>query len=52
MPKKDVQVALVDEGILGVNDIAEFCKNHWRQVVANLNYPASLMDPENYGQFI
>ena len=48
----NVQVALVDEGILSVNDLAEFRKNHLHQVVTNLKYPASLPDPDNDGQFI
>ena len=52
VPANNVRVALVNEGIVSVNDLAEFCKNHWHQVVKNLKYPASLLDPENDGQFI
>ena len=47
-----VRVILVDEGIVSINDLAEFCNNHWHQVVTNLKYPASLQDPDNDGQFI
>ena len=43
----NVRVALVDEGIVSVNDLAEFRKNHWHQVVTNLKYPAILPDPNN-----
>ena len=46
------RVALVDKGIVSINDLAEFRKNHWHQVVTNLKYPASLTDPDNDGQFI
>ena len=48
----NVRVALVDEGIVSVNDLSEFFKNHWPQVVTNLKYPASLPNPDNDGQFI
>ena len=48
----NVRVTLVDEGIVSVNDLAGFRKNHWHQVVTNLKYPASFPDPDNYGQFI
>ena len=48
----NVWVALVDEGIVSVNDIGEFRKNHWHQVVTNLKYLASFPDPDNYEQFI
>ena len=43
----NVWVALVDEGIISVNNLAEFRKNHWYQVVRNLKYPAILPDPDN-----
>ena len=43
----NVWVGLVDEGIVSVNDLAEFCKKHWHQVVTILMYPASLPDPDN-----
>ena len=45
----NVWFALVGEGILSVNNLAKFCKNHWHQVVTNLKYPASLPDPETDG---
>ena len=48
----NVRVALVGEGVVNVNYLAEFYNNHWHQVVKNLKYPASLPDPEKYGQFI
>ena len=48
----NVQVALVDKGIVSVNDLSDFRKNNWHQVVTHLKYPDSLTDPENYGQFI
>ena len=48
----NVRFALVDEGIVSINNLAEFLKNHWHQVVTNLKYPASLQDPDNDGQFI
>ena len=47
-----VWVALVYEGIVSVNNLTEFCKNRWHQVVTNLKYLASLPDPDNDGQFI
>ena len=46
------RVALRGEGIDTVEDLSEFQKNHWNQVVTNLKYPASLPDPENDGQFL
>ena len=48
----NVQVALVDEGIVSVNDLSDFRKNNWHQVVTHLKYPDSLPDPENNGEFI
>ena len=48
----NVQVALVDEGIVSVNNLADFRKNHWHQVVKNLKYPASFPDPDKDVQFI
>ena len=48
----NVRVALVDKGIVSVNDLADSRKNHWHQVVTNLKYPASFPDPDNDGQFI
>ena len=48
----NVRVALVGEGIVSVNNLAEFHKNHWHQVVTKLKYPASFLYPENDGQYI
>ena len=48
----NILVALDYKGIVSVNDLAEFCKNHWYQVVTNLKYPASFPDPDNNGNFI
>ena len=52
VPANNVRVALVNEGIVSVNNLAEFRKNHWHQVVTNLKYPASFPDPDNNGKFI
>ena len=46
------RVALDNKGIVSVNDLADFCKKNWHQVVTNLKYPASLPDPDNDGQFV
>ena len=48
----NVQVVLVNKGIVSFINLAEFRKNHWHQFVTNLKYPASLPDPDNDGQFI
>ena len=48
----NVWFAFVDNRIVSVNDLADFCKNHWHQVVKNLKYPATLPDPNNNGQFV
>ena len=50
--ENNARVSLVDEGIISVNNLAEFRKNHWHQVVKNLKYLASLTDLDYNGQFI
>ena len=47
----NVRVALFDEGVVSVNNLAEFRKNHWHQVVTNLKYPSSFPDPDNDGRW-
>ena len=50
--ENNARVSLVDEGIISVDNLAEFRKNHWHQVVKNLKYLASLTDLDYNGQFI
>jgi hypothetical protein len=46
------RAALQSEGIVTIEDLAEFESTHWAQVVTNLKYPEGIPDPANRGQFL
>ena len=48
----EARAALEIEGIVAPDDLAEFRKTHWAQVVTNLKYPAGIPDPNNPGAFL